>query len=143
MNSEMTDNLPQRVDVIEHKLDALSVSVDKRFDEVDRRFEQIDKRFEQIDKRFEQVDKRFEQVDKRFEQVDKRFDEVTVAIVEQREYTEFAFDRLRTEMVSRFDALEQRVATREQLERLERKFDRFVASQSRRPRRRPRDSKKR
>jgi len=58
--------LPDRVDRIEQKLDSLAVSIDRRFEDVDRRFDDVDK----------------------------RFNEVTDAIVEQRRYTEFAFERL-------------------------------------------------
>jgi hypothetical protein len=40
------------------------------------------------------VDRRFDVVDRRFDVVDRRFDEVDAAIVEQRQYTEFAFGKL-------------------------------------------------
>ena len=126
---EMTDKLPERVDAIEQKLDHLAASVDARFEQVDGRFDQVDRRFEQVDRRFDQVDRRFEQVDRRFEQVDRRFDEVTAAIVEERQYTEFAFTQLRTEMVARFEQVERRLeetATQEQVARLERKLDQFI-----------------
>ena len=65
--------LPERVDRIEQKLDSLAVSIDRRFSDVDRRFSDVDRRFNEVDK---------------------RFNEVTDAIVEQRQYTEFAFERL-------------------------------------------------
>jgi molybdopterin-biosynthesis enzyme MoeA-like protein len=74
-----TEQLPERVDRIEHKLDALTASVDRRFDEVSEHF------------------------------------------VEQREYTEFAFDRLRKEMLEGFNRLESKLDTN--VERLERKLD--------------------
>jgi hypothetical protein len=51
---------------------------------------------------------------------DKRFDEVSEAFVEQRQYTEFAFDRLRTEMNSGFN-------------RLDRKLDRVLSALTRTP----------
>src|SRR5688572_20458114 len=70
MNGDL-EQLPERVDVIEHKLDALSSRVDALSSTVDR-----------------------------------RFDEVTASFVEQREYTEFAFERLRTEMGKRFDRVD-------------------------------------
>lgn len=38
--------------------------------------------------------------DERFAQVDKRFDDVTDALVEQRKYTEFAFERLQAEILT-------------------------------------------
>jgi tetrahydromethanopterin S-methyltransferase subunit G len=77
---------------VEQKLDALSVSVDKRFDSVDQRFHAVDKRFDAVDKQFETV---------------------TVAIVEQRQYTEFAFGRVET-----------------RLDRIERKLDQFIDTQT-------------
>lgn len=126
MKSDMSANLdalPERVELIERKLDALSVSVDRRFEE---------------------VDKRFEQVDRRFDEVDKRFDEVSEHFVEQRQYTEFAFERLERRMVDGFDRLERmRAVDSGRLERLERKLDQFIDSQSRQPRRPAGRSKKR
>ena len=50
---------------------------------------------------------------------------VDAGFLEQREYTEFAFDRLRTEMVSRFNRVDRR------FDRLERKLDQFIDTQSR------------
>jgi len=59
-------------------------------------------------------------VDKRFDAVDERFDSgetrIAEGFAEQRRYTEFAFERLSTEM-------------RSGLERLERKLDRFIDTQ--------------
>ena len=118
------DALPERVEVIARKLDDLSASVDARF-------EQVDARFEQVDRRFEQVDLRFEHVNQRFEQVDKRFDEVTAAIIEQREYTEFAFQRVERRM----DGLER--STVAGFARLERKLDLILDGQQRPDRRSP------
>ena len=101
--AESLNALPARVGVIEQKLDALSASAGARF----------------------------AQVDKRFDEVDKRFDEVTQQLVEQREYTEFAYERLSTQMASGFS-------------RLERKVDQVIDAQSRAARRRPaRRSRKR
>ena len=91
--------LPVKVQAIEEKLDALGASVDARFD---------------------QVDGRFEAVDARFDQVDARFDEVTFALVEQRQYTDSAFERLRSEMTAGF-----RTMTGE-FGRLERKLDHVI-----------------
>lgn len=65
--------LPDRVDRIEQKLDSLTASIDRRFADVDRRFADVDRRFDDVDR---------------------RFNDVTDALVEQRQYTEFAFDRL-------------------------------------------------
>lgn len=55
------------------------------------------------------VDGRLAQVDARFADVDKRFDEVSEAFVEQRKYTEFAFERLRTEMNGGFNRLDRKL----------------------------------
>lgn len=79
--AEQLDAVPKRVDIIERKLDALSLSVDKRF----------------------------EQVDKRFNEVDKRFDEVKLQFVEQRQYTEFAYERLEQRMSAGFKRLERKL----------------------------------
>ena len=116
--AEMTDTegLPVRVERIEQKLDALSHSVDALS---------------------ESVDKRFADVDKRFADFDKRFDEVSEHFTEQRQYTEFAFDKLRGEMAAGFTRLERLIAANTSgLARLERKFDQFVDDEGRRPRRR-------
>jgi hypothetical protein len=40
---------------------------------------------------------------------DKRFDEVSEAFVEQRKYTEFAFERLRSEMNGGFNRLDKKL----------------------------------
>jgi hypothetical protein len=91
---------------IENKLDALGASVEARF---------------------EAVDARFEAVDARFDKVDARFDEVTFALVEQRQYTDSAFERLRSEMTAGFRAMTGEFG------RLERKLDQ-VADRLTRPR---------
>jgi septation ring formation regulator EzrA len=87
---------PRRV---EQKLDALSASVDQRFEAIDQRFDAVDQRFEAIDQRFDAVDKQFEAV--------------AAAIVEQRQYTEFAFGRMDT-----------------RLERIERTLHQFIDTQT-------------
>ena len=48
-------------------------------------------------------------VDARFDAVDARFDEVTAAFVEQREYTDFTFQQLRSEMQSGFGRIERKL----------------------------------
>ena len=95
--------LPERVHAIEHKLDALTESIDARFDAVDARFDAVDARSDALTT-----------------SIDKRFDEVTAALVEQRQYTEFAFDRLRGEMLAGF------AAQTTNFERLERKVDQLI-----------------
>lgn len=109
-----------------------------RFGTVDKRFDTVDKRFDtlsaSVDGRFAtlsaSVDRRFDAVDERFAtfsaSVDERFDAVDVALVEQRQYTEFAFDRLD----GRFDRFESRFGTFEsRFDRLERKLDQFIDTQ--------------
>ena len=108
--ADAMDALPRRVAAIELKLDGLARSVDARFDAVDARFDAVDARFDAVDARFDAADAR----------IDARFDEVTTALVEQREYTEFAFDRLRTEMHAGFAAMTSNFG------RLERKLDRVI-----------------
>jgi hypothetical protein len=109
--------LPERVNAIEHKLDALTASTDARFDAVDARFDAVDARFDAVDARFDAVDARFDALTA---SVDGRFDEVTSALVEHRQYTEFAFDRLRREMLAGFGAQTTN------FERLERKVDQLI-----------------
>jgi septal ring factor EnvC (AmiA/AmiB activator) len=128
--AETQDDPTGRLEVVVQKLDRLSASVDERFNQVDERFNQVDERFnqvderfnqvderfKQVDERFKQVDKRFKQVDKRFDQIDKRFDGIEAALLEQREYTEFAYGRLD----AKFDGLSTGFA------RLERKMDQII-----------------
>lgn len=132
-----SDALSERIDGVEHKVDALSSAVERRFDEVDTHLEKVDRCFEDIGKRFEEVDRRFDEVDK-------RFDEVSANFVEQREYTEFAFERVQqviTVHSERIDRLERAVETNTGgLLRLEHKIDRLIDGQPmlarrRRPRR--------
>ena len=123
--AEMTDiePLPARVERIEQKVERIEQKLDALSDSVDRRFSDVNERFDSVDKRFADVDK--------------RFDEVSEHFTEQRQYTEFAFDTLRGEMVAGFTRLERLIAaTTSGLARLERKFDQFVDDEGRRPRRR-------
>jgi hypothetical protein len=62
------------------------------------------------------VDQRFDEVDRRFEEVDRRFDRVDAAILEQRQYTEFAYSRLEAKMDAGFG----------RVGRIERKLDHFI-----------------
>ncbi|HVL66717.1 MAG TPA: hypothetical protein VM364_05590 [Vicinamibacterales bacterium] len=99
------EHLPRRVERIEDKLDALAASADARF----------------------------EQVDRRFEQVDRRFDEVTDALVEQRRYTEAAYERLDAKIDATREALSAQIAlkldareAKAHFARLERKIDQLL-----------------
>jgi hypothetical protein len=100
--------LPAQVRRIAEKLDSLAASVDMRFSHVDERFVSIDRRFAEVDT---------------------RFDEIIEAIAEQRQYTEFAFDRLQRTM------LEQFADMRGHFQRLDHKLDLVVTAALTRPRR--------
>lgn len=89
---------------VEQKLDTLSASMDRRFDTLSV---SVDQRFDTLSV-----------------SVDQRFDEVTASLVEQRRYTEFAFDRLASEVRVGFKGVDKR------LDRLERKLDQFIDTQS-------------
>ena len=70
-------------------------------------------------------------VDRRFEQVDRRFDAVDAAILEQRQYTEFACSRLEARMDAGDARLEAKMDAGfsrlgERFDRLERKIDQFI-----------------
>jgi hypothetical protein len=64
-------------------------------------------------------------VDERFDAVDRRFDALEAAIVEQRQYTEFAFTQLDHKMDAGFARWDER------LSRFERKVDQFIDVQVR------------
>ena len=96
-------DLPDRVEGIEHKVDALSASVDARFDQVDRRFDQVDRRFDDLD----------------------------AALLEQRAYTEFAYEKLDAKMDAGFSRLDQKMEAGfahadGRFARLERKIDQII-----------------
>jgi hypothetical protein len=82
---------------VEQKIDTLSASMDRRFDTLSA---SVDQRFDTLSA-----------------SVDHRFDDVSASLVEQRQYTEFAFDRLAGDMKAGFN-------------RLERKLDQFIDTQS-------------
>jgi len=48
-------------------------------------------------------------VDARFQQVDRRFDQVDAALLEQRAYTEFAYEKLDSKMDAGFSRLDQKM----------------------------------
>ena len=67
-----------------------------------------------------------EKVDALSTSVDRRFDGVAAALVEQREYTEFAFDGLKSEMQAGFAAVETRFGGIDgQLVGIDGRFDRI------------------
>jgi hypothetical protein len=76
----------------------------------------------------QKLDKLSESVDRRFDalsvSVDQRFDDVTAMLVEQRQYTGFAFDRLHGEMKAGFNSVDGR------FDSLERKLDQFIDTQA-------------
>lgn len=84
---------------------------------------------ERVERIEHKVDVLSTRVDALSQSVDKRFDEVSEHFVEQREYTEFGFERLRKEMVAGFTRLEVVIATNTRgFGRLERKLDQFIAA---------------
>jgi chromosome segregation ATPase len=62
-------------------------------------------RIDDLAERVQAVETRMDQVPASIEQ---RFDSVDAAILEQREYTEFAFDKLERSMNARFDVVDAR-----------------------------------
>lgn len=105
--AERMEELPARVEAVEQKIDALSASVDARFDAVDARFDAL------------------------MASMNAEFEQIAAAFVEQRQYTEFAFDRLGQEMRTGFNRLDGRLSDLDgRLERVERKLDRFIDTQS-------------
>ena len=82
------------------------------------------------------VNRGFEAVDRRFEGVDTRFEALEAGLIEQREYTEFAFSRFEQKMNAGLARLEQKMeaefAKRDgRLARIERKLDQFIDVQFR------------
>ena len=122
---EESAKLEVRVQVIETKLDSLADKVEQLAASVDERFDGVDQRFAGVDQRFEAVDRRFDAVDRRFDAVDRRFDALEAAIVEQREYTEFAFTQLDHKIDAGFAQWDDRFS------RFERKLDQFIDVQVR------------
>jgi hypothetical protein len=118
MSSDL-DTSGEGTETVGQKLDTLSASVDKRFDTLSA---SVDERFDTLST-----------------SVDERFDAVDVALIEQRQYTEFAFDRLADEMRNGFGAIEGRLGGIDgrlggidgRFNRLERKLDQFIDTQSR------------
>ena len=95
------DKHGEGTETVGQKLDTLSASVDQRFDTLSA-------------------------------SVDERFDAVDVALIEQRQYTEFAFNRLADEMRNGFEAVNGRLdGVDGRFNRLERKLDQFIDTQSR------------
>ena len=95
VNSRNDEAMIERIVRIETKLDDLAASVGQRFDTVDTRFAAVGAAFDAVDGAF----------------------------VEQRQYTEFAFEKLDArfdKMDARFDKMDAR------FDRLERKLDQFI-----------------
>jgi hypothetical protein len=113
MSSDL-NNSDEGTETVQQKIDTLSASFDRRFDTVDRRFDAVDRKFDTVDTRFDALSA----------SLDERFAAVDVALIEQRQYTEFAFDGLRDEMRNGFNAVESR------FNRLERKLDQFIDTHS-------------
>jgi len=95
--------------------------VNVRFGEVNARFGEVNARFDEVNARFDEVTARFDEITARFERIDRRLDEsfaaITQQFVEQRAYTDFAYERL--------DKADQSLSAG--ITRLERKLDRILA----------------
>ncbi len=93
----------------------------------------------EVDNVREQVQAVEQKLDSLSASVDARFDAVDAALIEQRQYTEFAFDRLASEMRAGFTSVNDRFNVSEarfdsmdsRFNRIERKLDRFIDTQSR------------
>jgi hypothetical protein len=127
MSSDL-DKSGEGAETVGQKVDTLSASVDRRFDALSA---SVDGRFATLSV-----------------SVDERFDAVDVALAEQRQYTEFAFDRLDSRfnsvdsrfdgVDSRFDSVEKRFNSVDsrldsidsRFNRLERKLDQFIDTQA-------------
>ena len=82
---------------------------------------------DKLDRVSASVDRRFEQVAQQVAQVDRRFDAVDTALLEQRQYTEFASARLEAKMDAGDSRLEAKIdAGFARFERVERKLDQFI-----------------
>jgi uncharacterized coiled-coil protein SlyX len=110
-------SVAETLETIGEKVTALSVAVET----ID---EKVTALSADVDARFADVDARFADVDARFAGVDKRFDEVSEAFVEQRKYTEFAFERLKTDLTTEMKS---------GFGRLDRKLDRVLETLTRTP----------
>lgn len=116
--SNDVDKSGEGTEKVEQKLDTLSESVDRRFDMLTT---SVDQRFDTLSTF-----------------VDDRFNAVDVAMIEQRQYTEFAFDRLAGEVRNGFEAVNGRLdgvngrfdGVDGRFNRLERKLDQFIDTQS-------------
>ena len=65
------------------------------------------------------------------QELERRFDEIQAALVEQRQYTEFAFERLSSEMRKGFEQIDSRFEQIDsRFDRLEGKLDQFIDTQS-------------
>lgn len=127
----MPDEKPvaETLETIGEKLTALSGSVETIDEKLTALSASVDARFADVDARFADVDARFADVDARFADVGTRFDAVSEAFVEQRKYTEFAFEQLKTELTTEMKS---------GFGRLDRKLDRVLATLTRTPPPRPR-----
>lgn len=102
----------------------------------------LDKSGERTERIEQKLDTLATSVDRRFDalsaSVDERFGAVDEALIEQRQYTEFAFERLRDEMKNGFNGVENRFngiengfnGVENRFDRLERKLDQFIDTQS-------------
>jgi hypothetical protein len=126
--------------IIETMVDSRKdMSMRDRIDDLAGRVRGVERKIDQLSTRVvdlsASVDRRFNQVDQRFEQIDRRFDAMEAGLVEQREYTEFAYSHLDAKMDAGFARLDAKMdAGFARLDakmeagfgQLERKLDQFI-----------------
>lgn len=88
-------------------------------------------RIDALTERVQAVEERVQTVEEKLDllsaSVDRRFDGVDVALLEQRQYTEFAFSRLEAKMDAGFARFDERFDRSDnRFDRLERKLDQFI-----------------
>lgn len=118
--AERVDDVIERLVSVESKVELLGTSVKSVESQVDR----LETRVESVERTVDSLESK---VDLLASTVDERFAEVAEAFVEQRRYTDFAFERLDASMTS----LDGRMATLETamhsgFARLDRKLDQLI-----------------
>ena len=102
--------------------------VEHRLETVEHGLQKVEYRLESVDHRMEGVEHRMERVEHGVatlsQSMDERFTQVDAAVVEQRHYTEFAYEQLDAKMDSGFARLDAKMDAG--FARVERKLDRFI-----------------
>jgi hypothetical protein len=117
---ERVDGVLGRLTAVERKVDSLDFkvsSVEVKVDALDMRVGSVEAKVDALEVKVDSVDGK---VDSLAATMDRRFDEVAVALVEQRRYTDFAYEGLD----ERMSALETEV--RSGFARMDRKLDQLI-----------------